>query len=195
MKERPEDVKLEAPGAGLPFLDSLLMRFYVGPFVSKRGTVEENWKRFDRINKKIMEMVQPLSFEQIHKKILVPKLKGIEDSSRFWSVAETLEHIEMVGDSVCEGIEFLQNGIVPEKAANVAEYKPKGKYNGVDPRPAFEAFNKRIQDRLKGKKISLDPPFYRHPWLGMLSSQQWQWLLSGHSGIHYNQIKHILKQL
>lgn len=193
--QEPENIKLEAPGKGLPFLDSLLTRFIVGPFLSKLDSVETNWIRFDKTNKKIMEIVSPLSFEQLHKKVLVPKLKGIEDSSRYWSVAETLEHIELVGDSICVGIELLNEGKVPQGKVDVADYKPKGKYKGKDPRPAFEDFNKRIQDKLKGKNISLDPPYYWHPWLGNLSSQQWQWLLSGHSGIHYNQIKHILKLL
>jgi hypothetical protein len=189
------EIQLEAPGKGLPFFDSLMMRFFVGPFLSKRTSVEKNWENFDSMNKKIIHKVKDFSLDQMHKKVLVPKLKAIEDSSRHWSLAETLEHIELVGDSISMAIEMLCKGEVPPVIANVADYKPKGKYAGVDPRPAFEAFNQRVRDKLKNLNITLNPPTYKHPWLGDISAQQWQWLLASHSGVHYNQIKHIIKGL
>jgi len=31
------------------------------------------------------------------RRVLVPRMRGIEDSSRFWSVNETLEHLLITG--------------------------------------------------------------------------------------------------
>ncbi|MEZ4813929.1 MAG: DinB family protein [Bdellovibrionota bacterium] len=190
-----DNVKLEAPGKGLPFLESLLMRFYVGPVLSKKDSSDKNWERFDKMNKKILEKVKELSLEQMHTRVLVPRLRAIEDSSRYWSVAETLEHIELVGDNIAGLIELLCKNEVPDVVVDVADYKPKGKYSGVDPRPAFEKFNTRVQEQLKAKDITLHAPLFKHPWMGEISALQWLWLLSGHSGIHYNQIKCIIKAL
>ena len=187
--------QLEAPGAGLPFLDSLLMRFYVGPVLSKKGSVRDNWDRFTRTNDKISALVKDIPLEKTHQKVLVPKLKGIEDSSRYWSIAETLEHLEIVGNSINQLINSLLRNEVPATVANVADYKPKGKYNGQDARPAFAAFSKRISEALRDREISLQTPKYRHPWLGPITAQQWQWVLASHSGLHYVQVKEIIKGL
>lgn len=189
------EIKLEAPGKGLPFFDALFMKLFVGPFVSRRDSAEKNWQRFDFLNKKILLAVKDVSLENMHRKVLVPKLKAIEDSSRYWSLADTLEHIELVGDKISYAIELLCKNEVPQVVVNIADYKPVGKYAETDPRPAFAAFNERTQAKLRSQNITLNPPLYYHPWLGKLSALQWLWLMSGHSGIHYNQIKHILKRL
>lgn len=193
MTHNPQ-IKLEAPGKGLPLVDSLMMRFFVGPFVSKRDSVEKSFSNFSKLNKKILERVAPLSFEEIHTPILVPKLKAIEDSSRYWSVAETLEHIEIVGREITSGIVNLAKyKKIPDFEVKIENYKPKGKYKGIDPRPSFQKFNDDVLSELKGLDINLAPPKFFHPWLGPLASQQWLWLLASHSGIHYNQINHIVR--
>jgi len=190
-----ENPKLQAPGKGLPLVESLVARFYYGPIVSKKFTAEQNWKRFEKTNQKILDLTKNISDEKIHQKVLVPRLPAIEDSSRYWSVAETLEHIEIVGDSIASGIEMLLRNEVPTKKVNIAEYKPKGKYNDLDPRPPFLQFSKRTTERLKHQNITLAKPYYHHPWMGNFSALQWLWLLAGHSGIHLNQIMHIKSKL
>ena len=187
--------KLEAPGKGLPFFEWLYARVQFGWRLSKKDTAEKNWKRFDKLNLLISSKIKDLPLEKLHKKVLIPRLKGIEDSSRYWSIAETLEHIEIVAESISGVIEMLARGEVPQKVANVAEYKPKGKYNDLDPRASFIEFNKRIPEKLKGLKIVHQKPYYKHPWLGNFSILQWQWIMSSHSGIHLNQILHIMKEL
>ena len=36
--------KLQAPGAGLPFIEGLIARLYVGGYLSKQGSAEKNWR-------------------------------------------------------------------------------------------------------------------------------------------------------
>jgi hypothetical protein len=186
---------LEAPGAGLPLIESLVARFFLGPIVSKRDSAQKNLERFEKTNLKILDKLKVLSQEQMHTKFLVPRLQGIEDSSRHWSATETLEHIELVGISVLGLIENLIKNQVPQGVVNVADFKPKGKYAGQDVRPAFERFTQTTLAQLKDREFSLASPKYNHPWLGPMSSLQWLWLLSSHSVIHYVQIKHILKKI
>lgn len=187
--------KLDAPGKGLPFLHMLYARVRFGWSLSKKDTPEKNWKRFEKTNRKILDLVKNLSLEQMHKKVLVPKLPGIEDSSRYWSVADTLEHIEIVAESIAELLELLVKKEVPNKKVDIASYKPKGKYNGQDPRPNFEHLSKKMLERLSPLEIKHQKPYFNHPWLGNFSALQWQWLLSTHSGIHLNQILHIKQSL
>ncbi len=184
--------KLEAPGKGLPLIEGLIARFLFGGILSKRDSAETNLRRFEKLNQKILKTVETLSLEQLHKKVLVPRLRGIEDSSRYWSIAETLEHIEIVGEKITPLIEMLVRKEVPNIVVNIADYKPQGKYNGQDPRPAFQKFSQETLTKLQSLPIAHEKPYFNHPWLGDFSALQWLWILGGHSGIHYNQIKHIL---
>lgn len=187
--------KLDKPGKGLPFIESVVVRFYIGPFVSKRFSPQQNTATFQKLNEKIIAELDRVEASLLEEKVLVPKLKTIEDSSRFWSVAETLEHIEIVGRNIIEVIESLASGQTPKGKVDIAAYKPKGIHSGKECREVFVCFHKEILSRLENTKIPSGGEKLFHPWMGPMNALQWQWLLAGHSGIHLAQIRHIKKGL
>lgn len=187
--------KLQPPGAGLPFFEHLVLKYYYGSWVSKKYTKEQNLLRFLRINQKMLNLSNKLSLKQMHKKVLIPRLPSIEDSSRFWSVSDTLEHIEIVGEKVATLIETLSRDKLPIDTISIAGVKPTGKYNESDPRPAFEHFTQKTYDRVKDLNVDSCSLLFRHPWMGKLCPLQWTWVLGGHSAVHLNQINHIVKGL
>src|SRR6185312_15556381 len=131
---------LEPPGAGLPFLDSLYVRYYVGPFQSRRADKEKNLRLFALVGARILKESSAVPQPQLDHRVLVPRMKGIEDSSRFWSVNETLEHIMMTGECMARLSADLSAGKTSDQVVRIEDFKPKGKYHGADARPDLKKF-------------------------------------------------------
>ena len=195
MAKNSDSPQLQKPGAVLPFWESFVMRWYVGPVLSKKSAAPKNTETFEKLNAKILKLVEGLSQTQLDQKILVPRLPSIEDSSRYWSISETLEHLEIVGDGIIQIIESLAEGRTVTVEINIANVKPKGAYRGQDARVPFKKFNDRILEKLNGLSISPKTPKARHPWMGNFNALQWQWVLAVHSGVHLRQIKKIIEEL
>lgn len=188
--------QLAAPGAGLPFIESLVVRYYLGPFVGARSDWGQNLNEFVAINDKILRLVDSLPPEKLGQKVLVPKQQGLEDSSRFWSVAMTLEHLVIVGEKMREAIVALSNEIVPQVIADTATVKPVGQMPPAEALEMFRRFVKSLPDDLtKRVKNPNAKARFAHPWFGPMPAKQWQWLLAQHSAIHYKQFKNIVKGL
>jgi len=191
-----EKPRLEKPGAGLPWAQAVLLRFYVGPFVAKKARWEDSEKIFNLMNQKIIEKISDLNEEQLSRQVLVQPLPGIEDSSRYWSVAMTMKHIMIVAD----GMSHILKSITHEKelpvVVDVARVKPPEELSALQVRDEFIRFSKEYLPKLNleiGNREARQT--HVHPWFGKFTARQWLWLLSGHSGIHYRQIKEIIKNL
>lgn len=188
--------KLAKPGAGLPLLESLLVRYYVGPFVAKKADWNESIQTFERINERIAKAVEGLTDEQLNTKVLVPRQRGLEDSSRYWSLAMTLEHLVIVGTNIRDVTISLMNGVVPDAVADIAKVKPHGVMTAKQAVEDFENFRKTTMKMIdeKGRDQNSTAAF-SHPWFGPINARQWHWLVGSHSAIHYLQIKNIKKGL
>lgn len=190
-----ESPKLDKPGAGLPFIDSLVVRYYIAPFQSRKADRDKNLRLFQMAGAKILKEAAGVSPDKRDTKVLVPRMRGIEDSSRFWSVNEVLEHLLITGVPMRELIETLAAGKTSDYEVKIENFKPKGKYAGGDARPDFEKFTTETVERLKNLPIADAGPRHRHPWMGMFNALQWTWILAGHSGIHLVQLQAIKKGL
>lgn len=185
--------KLGKPGAGLPFLQELALRWYVGPFVAARASWDEVDTNLEKLNGKILKLVEGLEAERMQKRVLVPPQKGLEDSSRYWSVAMALEHLTLVGNHMKAIIIDLSQGQVPNVNVDTALVKPKGEQTAAQAVDAFRAFattiipdmSVHVRNRKSATKL-------KHPWFGPFTAKQWHWLLVGHTLVHYQQIKSIL---
>jgi hypothetical protein len=189
--------KLDKPGAGVPVLEGLLLRWLVGPLVSR---LQANWEadkaRFDAISAKLLKEIEGLSEQQLATKILVPKQPALEDSSRYWSAAMVLEHLVIVGEAVRKGIISLSKGVVPERKPDTAKVKPKGDATPHDIVEAYRKFSSTVMaeiDRDIGNKDSKS--VYSHPWMGPFNCRQWHWLLPTHQAVHLRQLREIVKGL
>lgn len=188
--------KLGKPGAGLPFLEGLVVRWYLGPFVSARSDWEDNKRKFEKTTQSLLKLIEGLDDRQLATRILVPPQQGLEDSSRYWSAAMLFEHLVIVGESVKGGIIALSRGIVPDVKVDTGKVKPSG-----DPSPAeiiekYKKFSSTVlSDIDSGVKDRNSKAVLNHPWLGPINCRQWHWLLAMHQGIHLRQLREIVKGL
>lgn len=190
--------KLALPGAGLPLLQRLYLRFWVGPVTSKRIARSESRKSYEIITKKIIEIVTNVRAELRNQRVLVDPIFGLEDSSRFWSLNEVLEHLIMVSRNIEAVIIALSSGVIPNVKVDIAKFKPID--SEQDRLPEFINFAPelvaRIDEKFAQPNINIHSHLkLSHPWFGPFTASQWYWLLSSHQGIHYKQIKGIIAGL
>src|SRR5207344_2733691 len=73
----------------------------------------------------ILSIWDSLTAEQLAQRVLIRRIRAIEDSSRNWSVAMTVEHLNIVGNGVRQIIAELRAGRVPERVTRVQDVKPR----------------------------------------------------------------------
>lgn len=195
-QKQTSPIQLQKPGAGLPFIESLVVKYVYGQIISKRSRPKDNIKRLQIFTDKILKIAKSLDSQQIETQILVPKLQGLEDSSRFWSISMTLEHLLIVAKNMKFIITELSNNRVPPLKVDIAKVKPLGQTPSKEVLQEFETFFTNLPRELNSHigDIHCTATLF-HPWFGESRALQWHWLLGAHQGIHYNQIKHILRAL
>lgn len=190
--------KLAPPGAGLPLLQRLALRYWYGPVVSRRAKRSEIQLHYERLCTKLIGLVESVPAADRGTRILVPPQAALEDSSRYWSLNGVLEHLLIVNSAIEECILSLAAGKVPQKKADIAAVKPsesKGDQLGLfrDQAPGYLA---RINQKLAEPGRDADSALvFDHPWFGPLTAHQWYWLTASHLGIHYKQARQIVRGL
>ena len=127
------------------------------------------------------------------RRVLIRRLPGMEDSSRYWSVWMTLDHLRIVHGGMDRIIGDLTNGRMPEGIASTATVKPSPEAT----RGVIAAFRKSCDALLEtvaaagNLKTRLR---YSHPWFGPLDAYGWHALAAGHMGIHRAQIERIIRE-
>ncbi len=84
--------KLQAPGAGLPFIQRIALRYFIGPLQSKKTPWHVSKISYEKLTSKILNTAESIPAEKRKIKVLVYPIIGLEDSSRYWSVDMLLEH-------------------------------------------------------------------------------------------------------
>ncbi|HEX5036310.1 MAG TPA: hypothetical protein VFX30_04055 [bacterium] len=192
----PENVRLAAPGAGLPFLEYLVSRYYWFPKFCKSTTWDQAHALFQKQGARLLAIARELPEGQRTIRVLIPRVPGIEDSSRHWSVAMVLEHLMIVGKLMGEGIVELTHGRIPDWDISTADVKPRGGLEGSVVIADYEKFLKRFEqqvmteagDRASGARL-------KHPWFGRLNAHQWLCLAGAHQKVHRVQGERIRKNL
>ena len=184
--------KLAPPGAGLAWHQWLLTRFIVGPIASKAPTWEQNLAKFQWETKLIEALLQDTPNEKLRERVLVNPRFGLEDSSRFWSIAMALEHLVIVGRAVTDMAIALSKGIKPTIKVDTGKVKPLGQLSETEALAQFREFCGSLEEKLAaGIQDRNSPLKHPHPWFGPFSTKQWVWLLGIHQGIHRKQIEDI----
>jgi hypothetical protein len=184
--------RLEAPGAGLPKAELLVARRLFA-LKRKMGNRELFTKKFLEERALIRELVKKCDAATGAKRVLIERVRGLEDSSRYWSVWMTLEHLRIVHCAIAEVIGSLTKGIAVPGAASTAAVKP-----GVVGEEAREQYEKSCDDLLtvvEGAENLETELTYTHPWFGPLNAAGWHALAAGHLEIHRVQIERILAKL
>jgi hypothetical protein len=185
----PTPPKLAPPGTGIPIYQKLFLRLYVNPFVAGREPIEKMRARAERKHENLRDAYLAIPEGLRAKKVLVPPQTGLEDSSRYWSAAMVLEHVEIVGSAMVEVMAKLKNGQVPEVKADTATVKPHGVLTADKIFASYERWRAGVFSALdtRGGDFKSSRTF-GHPWFGAFSARKWLWVLGIHAELHIKQL-------
>jgi hypothetical protein len=186
---------LAPPGAGLPAVQAFVLRYLLFPAFCRTNSWQKALAKFKAEGDRIVVLAEPLSPEQLQKRILVKAAMGMEDSSRYWSAAMVLEHLIEVGSRVATGIVELSHGERVTVNSDVADVKPKGG-KGSQIIEEYKVFLRDYAHTLTedvGDWKSAQT--YGHPWFGELGAHQWACLGAVHQKIHRHQMERIVAGL
>ena len=114
----------------------------------------------------MIALAEPLSAEQLQRRVLVKAPMGIEDSSRYWSAAMVLEHLIEVGSRIAVGIVELTHGSKVTVKADIADVKPKGG-KGIqivqDFRQFLGDYSRTVSEDIGDRNSKSQ---HAHPWFG-----------------------------
>ena len=183
--------RLAPPGAGIPAVE----RFVGGTILALRrrfGTRAGASAQFDRERRAISALCMGQPAHTLAARVLIPRLRGLEDSSRFWSVWMTLDHLRIVNDSIAAVIHDLTQGRTPPGAASTAAVKPSALADAAVS-VAYEASCDHLVRTCASVGDLRTPGRYAHPWFGPLDAAAWHTMSAVHMGIHRAQIARILR--
>ena len=194
MKQEP-NVKLDKPGAGLPFFEYLLAKHFTFPKLTRSLTWQSAVDLFEKQGNKIVNIGESLSEDQLTQRVLIKRIRGIEDSSRFWSVGMVMEHLIMVGSDLMKLIQMLNRGETPHVKVDVADYKPQ-EIHDKSIILKFLEMQKQYLETLRNEegKRNLELT-HVHPWFGPINSYEWTCLSAIHQVVHKTQAMKIVEGL
>jgi hypothetical protein len=180
---------LEAPGAGLPHLESWVISKVAVPLYTRFLSRHQARRLFIREGERILYLLEDCNEYRLDEPVLVKRPLGIEDSSRAWSLAETAEHVIVVGNGIRNLIIQLSSGHRPSGKFSIPRVKPKGGL-GTNAykllRQHIDTFTRDL-DSLRFSKR----PTYPHPWFGELNANQWYQYAALHLYSHRIQAERI----
>ncbi len=185
--------KLAAPGAGLPKVELLAGRAMFA-WRRWRGNRETFNAFFQQERERVRALVQSCNAEAAGRRVLIERVRGMEDSSRYWSVWMTLDHLRIVNGQITKIIKLLAEGKVPPGKGSTANVKPSVEVTAT----VREEYERSCDDLLA---VVADVPDlntrvrYAHPWFGPLNAAGWHALAPGHLSIHRAQLERIVEGL
>jgi hypothetical protein len=189
---------LAPPGAGIPWLENIILEYFYYPIKLKQTTWSENLDRLQRETRNIINICEGLSEQEFQTRVLIKRLRGMEDSSRYWSAALVIDHLLIS----LKGMSYIANELALGHEISVstgtALVKPKQenvtnklgmlsmlKESTLNTVAQLQVFDQNHSDRYKVK----------HPWFGLITAEGWVWTLAQHQALHRRQIQLIAKQL
>jgi hypothetical protein len=142
---------------------------------------------------RLVELAKRVKPEFGTEPVLIRKIFGIEDSSRFWSPYMVIHHLVIVDSGILQMIERLSGGSAALPEVRIADAKPDpssgpeviGKFESVVQK--YEKLLERLSD-LKGT------PRHPHPWFGPIDAHGWHCLAAVHHSIHRRQLQVIYQR-
>lgn len=185
-----EEPRLASPGAGLPLPELVASRCLL-TLMRWTGSRRSFDARFARERGRIGRLVRDCDAIAGSRRVLIRRIPGLEDSSRYWSVWMTLDHLRIVNESIASLIGELVRGVTPAGAASIAAVKPSVAA-GPEVMAAYEASCAALAEVVAASPTLSTAVRFPHPWFGPLDAAAWHALAGVHMGIHRSQIERIL---
>lgn len=188
-----DEPKLDKPGAGLPFFEWVIAKYFIFPRVYKTTSNEDAKRLFQIESGKILKIVENSDQDKLAKQVLIPRLRGLEDSSRYWSVAMAVEHLVIVGVGITDTILDLAKGVTSRKPVRIQDVKPDPGASAVKVKQEFELMTERFLS-IPTECLDANPNArFLHPWFGPMNARQWYILAGRHQNVHRLQMEKILE--
>ena len=180
-------------GGGLSTGRAYFLRHFGFPFVNAVISWNRALTIFESEGKKMIHLARSLSKEKLTERMLVPHLFGLEDNSRYYSVAMVLKHVLTVGNALQNRVPLLSQGKELDKEVKIEDYKP---YEEIDMSiiDDYEVFLNRFKETMEAEveDIYLDNR-HEHPWFGNLKAKEWVVMGAIHQIVHRRQMEAIIK--
>lgn len=184
---------LAKPGAGLPYPELVIARLLF-KWTRMTGNEAGFRQRFVEERERIRSLLSVSPTARRGERVLIQRVRGLEDSSRHWSIWMTLDHLRIVHDSIAGVLDALGRHQVPPGKASTAAVKPSTSV-GPEVEEAYEASCERVLAMLNRTAERRSGVRFAHPWFGPLDAFGWCALAGTHLRIHRLQVERILNQL
>ncbi len=190
-----KNINLASPGAGLPLFELLVIRFILKPFSYRKSNWDKSLERFKVEGDRMIALGESVEMKIRTEPVLIRRMVGIEDSSRNWSLAMTLEHTTIVAREVYQVVLALSRGVSPQGKANTAAVKPKGELDWDECVQEWRKVSELIVKELRSSDIVRSSKCtFKHPWFGAMNIQEWVWMLGVHQTLHRRQMLKIIEE-
>lgn len=182
--------KLAAPGAGLPKIERFVANLMIR-WKAARTSREQATATFVSERAEILRLVEGQDAVALTQRVLIKRLPGLEDSSRYWSLLMVVDHLRIVNRDIAKVIAVLGKGQLPAGEASIAAVKPSSQ---VTPTVLAE-FDQGCRDfvaavaAVEDLKTTIKFP---HPWFGPMDAATWHFMSGFHMQLHHQQMRLIL---
>jgi hypothetical protein len=185
-------IQLAPPGAGIPPLEITLAKVL---FAVLRRTKGPGWatRHFHGEASTMVRLAGSLAPQAANTPVLIPRIAGIEDSSRNWSVLMTLDHLVIVNSAIIDIIESLSSERLHSRRVSIAEVKPRATQS-LETINRFARTTQNYVERISHIGNLVSSTRHSHPWFGPLDALGWHWLATIHHTIHRRQIQKIIAE-
>jgi len=182
-------------GGGLSSGRAFFLRHVGFPFLNSIVSWERALDIFEKEGEKVLSFARSMEKDTLFERVLVPKLFGLEDNSRYYSVAMVLEHLLVVGNALQNRIPMLSQGKSVDQEIKIEDYKP---YMEID-ESIIEQYESFLHGFRKELEENIDNIYlenrHEHPWFGELKAKDWSVMGAIHQVVHRRQIEAIIRGL
>jgi uncharacterized damage-inducible protein DinB len=184
-------IQLAPPGRGIPPAELIAGRLMFA-FLRAFKTPEWATKHFQGEAGTMARAARDLPPQTANTQVLIPRIAGIEDSSRNWSVLMTLDHLAIVDRMITEIIDHLAGERLYIRSVAIAELKPMSQQT-LETISNFTRASQRYVVHVSRIAKLQTATRHPHPWFGPLDAYGWHLLAAVHHTIHRRQIQRIIQ--
>ncbi|MDH5194878.1 MAG: DinB family protein [Nitrospira sp.] len=184
---------LEPPGAGLPACELAWLRMLFRlacRLISK--PLGLRW--FTSEARKIVALANGVSAARGTVPVLIDRITGIEDSSRYWSIFMVLDHVRIVDEGITLIVRTLTSGHLFRQEIRIQDVKPtlaSGPETIARLLSTVGTYESTITQLGTLGRITR----HAHPWFGPMTAHDWHCLAAVHHWVHRRQLERIVGAL
>ena len=184
---------LHPPGAGLPFIPRFYLRWFGRRVLRWKYSWDSAPIAIGATAERLYRAVANLPADVLQRPALVPPMPGIEDSSRYWSPAMVIQHLNITCEIFSGIIVKLSRGEAISERRGPADVKPAPDAGRVDVE-SFQSLHTGVGERICAEAgPDRERSRFPHPWFGPMTARDWFGLFAAHLILHEKQLQAILK--